>query len=156
MGFLENWGNVARVAGLLISIWVLIIAQRARAAAEDARSAARLKSLIEVLAEASSRVQQVGVCLTGQQWDFVQVLAGEVIAACSLVKERWGDSLTETSRENLLQVSSRARSIAGVAGEAHMRQLSKAELRQALDAQLILCELLNTILGEARRVEERR
>jgi hypothetical protein len=155
-GFLvQNWGNVASVAGLLVSIWVLIVARKAKQAAGEARSAARLKNLVEVVAEANAKLQQVGTCLAAQQWDVARHLAGEVAGVCRLVKERWHDYMTRSSRGSLLEVSRIAKSIADVTTEANMRQLTKAERREALDSQLAAINLLSSIVGEIRRTEER-
>jgi len=32
----QNWGNLASVLGLSVSVWVLVVARKAREAAEDA------------------------------------------------------------------------------------------------------------------------
>ncbi len=152
----QNWGNVASAAGLAVSVWVLVVARKAKVAAEQARAAARLKSLVELLADANNRLQQVGTCLMGQRWDVAWFLSGEVAAACKLIIGRWGDTLTSSARGNLLEIASIAKSIVGVVHEGHMRPLSKAARRQALDAQLTASNLIGVTLGEARRIEERR
>src|SRR5438105_3270888 len=131
----QNWGNLASVLGLGVSVWVLLVAQKARQAAEIASAVARLKSLVEELGQASVKVQQVGLFLRDRKWDIVQLRAEEILGSCELVLTRWGDHLDESFRNNLRSASTLARSIAGTAAESSMRELSQAERRQVLDAQ---------------------
>lgn len=151
----QNWGNVASVAGLAVSVWVLFVAKKARKAAEEARSAARLKNLVEALEEASAKALQIGIFLRAEKWDVVHLLVGEVLNVCKLIRSRWGESLPERAGLDLDEVAIIAKSIAGVADEASMRQLDERERRQAASAQVELNGLLAGILGSARRAEEK-
>ncbi len=151
----QNWGNLASVLGLGVSLWVLVVAQKARAAAEGARAVSRLKSLVEELEEASTRIQQVGIFLRDRKWDVVQLRVEEILGSCKSVLARWGDRLNESSSNNLRSASTMTRSIARAAAESSVRELSQAEHRQALDAQLDAAELISSVLGEARKTEER-
>ncbi len=152
----QNWGNVASVLGLGVSVWVLLVAQKAREAAEQARTTARLRNLVEVLTEAGNQVHQLGSYLAGDQWGVARFLAGEVAGACRLSMERWGDALDSSSRRSLVDLSRIAKSIAVVADEARMRQISAAERRQILDAQLAAIDLISATVGRARGVQEKR
>ncbi len=151
----QNWGNVASVAGLAISVWVLIIARKAREAAQEARSAARLKSLVEVLKEASEMVTQIGIFLRARQWDLVRLRAEEVLGRCALVRARWRDALPADAKHDLIETVTAARSVAEAAAQASVRELSNDELRQINRGQIELSLWINTLFGHARRVEER-
>jgi hypothetical protein len=152
----QNWGNLASVVGLSVSVWVLIVAQKAREAAEEARALARLKVLVEELDEASSKIQQLGIFLREQKWDLVQLRIEEILGSCKSVLARWGDHLIGDSRNNLLKASNITRSIALVAGKSSVRQLTEAERLRMSSGQIRAAELISTALGEARKVEERR
>jgi hypothetical protein len=154
--FAQNWGNLASAAGLGVSVWVLTIAQKAKVAAEEAREAARLKSLVGVLEEAYERIVQVGIFVRNQEWDLVRLRGEEVATGCNMVRVRWGGKMSESSNGNLVEASEIARTITRAADAGSVRQLSRAERRQALDSQLALGNLISTVLGEARRTEERR
>jgi hypothetical protein len=136
-------------------VGVLLVAQKARQAAEEASAVARLKSLVEELGQASVKVQQVGLFLRDRKWDIVQLRAEEILGGCELVLTRRGDHLDESSRNNLRSASTLARSIAGTAAESSMRELSQAERRQVLDAQLDAAKLIAAVVGGAQRAEER-
>ena len=69
-GFLAlNWGNVASVLGLAVSLVTLAVASKAREAAEAARAIARRQSLTEVLQDAVRKNEQVGLFLSQRKWD---------------------------------------------------------------------------------------
>jgi len=155
-GFIaQNWGNLASVAGLGISVWVLVVAKKAKRAAEEARSAARLKSLTEVLEEAANKTLQVGIFLRGQKWDIVHLRAEEVSGSCRLVLGRWDDHLTEPAKNDLIDAIASVDSIAGVAADSSMRQLTTEDLERALYAQVEAVGLISSVLGRARKAEER-
>lgn len=151
----QNWGNLASALGLSVSVWVLIVARKAQEAAEDARALARLKSLVEELGEANSKIQQLGIFLRDQKWDVVQLRVEEILGSCKLVVARWGDHLVGDSRNNPLTASTITRDIARVAAESSIRQLTEAERRQILKGQLEAVDLISGVLGEARKAEER-
>ena len=90
-----------------------------------------------------------------QKWDAVQLRIEEILGSCKLVLARWGDYLVGEPRNNLLTASTIARSIARVTVESSMRQLTERERQQTLNAQLEASELISSVLGEARKAEER-
>jgi hypothetical protein len=51
----QNWGNVASVAGLIISIFTLLFARRASQAAREAREAILKRTVEDDLREAANR-----------------------------------------------------------------------------------------------------
>lgn len=151
----HRWGDVASVAGLIVSIWVLVVARKARQAAEDARSAARLKSLAEFLDEASAKIVQVAVSLRDRKWDVVQLLALEVSGNCKLASQRWGDYLPNRARSDLRTVTTILRTSVDLATESSLRSVENEEIRQALLAARDAVELIKGVLGAARKAEER-
>lgn len=151
----HSWGDVASVAGLVISIWVLIVARGAKQAAEDARSAARLKSLVEVLEEARNRIQRIGDLSGQKQWGEVGRLAQEASDRCWQASARWGDQVTRGAKTNLMEAAQIVASLAGVSAELSMSQLDEEKLRRALDSYREASKLISIVLGEAQRFEER-
>jgi hypothetical protein len=112
---LHQWGNLASVLGLMVSVATLAVATKARQAAEAARAAARRQGLTEVLQDTVRKSEQVGLFLSQQKWDIVWLRAQEITAATSLVLTRWPEELSSSSRDNLLRCQRLASSIAGVA-----------------------------------------
>ena len=150
----DNWGNLASVFGLGVSVWVLLVAQKAREAAEEARAFARLKSLLEELASANNKIELVGVFLRGRKWEIVQLLTDEALSACRSALARWGDHLIE-SRNDLLNICTLFRSISDNCASFETRQYTEEEWQQTMRAQREARELISIVLGQVRRAGER-
>jgi hypothetical protein len=150
----QNWGNLASVLGLGVSVWVLVVAQKAREAAEEARGAARLKSLLEELELANNKSQLLGVFLIQRKWEIVQLLVDEALGACQSALARWGDHLTH-SKNSLLDVCTVFRSISEACLSSTTRPVSEEEWQQTMRAQREARELISVVLGQVRKAEER-
>ena len=111
----HNWGNVASVLGLAVSVATLAVASKAREEAEAAKAAARRQSLTEVLHDAVRKNEQVGLFLSQRKWDIVWLRAQETANAASLGLTRRPLELGVTSRDNLLRSQQLSGSIASVA-----------------------------------------
>src|SRR5258708_29703618 len=99
---LDIVGAVASVAGLLLGIWVLVVARGARQAAKEARSLARRRDLVEELQDVSQKLQQVGTFLQQQEWLGVQIRTTEILVNCRSAMARWSDQLSIQRRNVVL------------------------------------------------------
>jgi hypothetical protein len=151
----ENWGSIASVAGLALTVWTLTVAQGAKRAAERAFTVSRRQSLAVELEGAYDRVRQIGGFLRDRKWELTQLRVEEVLGTFTGVSPRWGDQLSEDSRRALVTVSTLLRSLGRLAAESSIRPLTEVEHRQGLRAQLRISELASQVLGEARRTTER-
>ena len=152
--FQQNWGNLASVLGLSISVCVLLVAQKAREAAEQARSLARLKSLVEELESAANSVQLIGVLLKDRKWDVVHFLADEALSVCQASLTRWGDQLME-SKSGLYNACTELRSISDSCVASVARTLSDEDWLGTIRAQREARVLISSALGHVRKAEER-
>ena len=154
-GFLAlNWGNVASVLGLAVSLVTLAVASKAREAAEAARAIARRQSLTEVLQDAVRKNEQVGLFLSQRKWDIVWLRAQETANAASLGLARWPHELSTGSKDNLLRGQQLANSIAGVALRAAGELPTPREIARISQAQGRVAQLLTSELGESLRKSE--
>ena len=153
--FLSNWGNLASVVGLLVSIATLVVATKARKAALAARAEARRRSLAEELQDAAGRAEQVGQYILSNKWDIVWLRSQEIASACSLVLTRWDTDLSEKSKDNILRAQRLSGSLAEVATEASRTAVSKQEILRMSATQGRISQLLNAGLGESLRSVER-
>jgi hypothetical protein len=98
----RNWGNVASGAGFFLSIYVLIVAKGARAAAREAR----LRTVLEDLEGASQKCNDVGLFAEDQKWPLVKLRAAEVEATCRSITARWEkDDALKQARNKVLEVA---------------------------------------------------
>jgi hypothetical protein len=146
----QNWGDIASVWGLGVSIYVLYIAKRAREAAEEVRSTERIRTVLEELQEAAQKCTQVGQFARDEKWDLVHLRAQEVMTSCRLVIARWGtDDVLKDSRNSLLQVATQMRSIVEATHEANVRG------RAIQDAQIRSDEKLAMVVGTVHREQDK-
>ena len=150
-----NWGNVASLWGLAVGIYVLVVAQGARRAAENTAELFRKRSLVEELEDVDRKIQQVGVFIRNKKWDLVNHVAVEVLAACSASAARWGD-LPEASANELLTAVTIIRSIADVAGRLREGQPNERDQRLISKAHLDAMQKLSATLGHCRQLSERK
>jgi hypothetical protein len=138
----KNWGNIASVYGLGVSIYVLVVARGARraaqeatteaeAAAEASRAAARTRSALEELHVALSSSRQVSHHASIQNWQIVKLKAEEVMESCRIIVNRWDDTpALKDSKNSLNQAATLMRTIAEEAnkGTPNGQRIVKTQL----------------------------
>lgn len=145
----NNWGSIASVWGLGVSIYVLFVAKGARKAAEDARSAERLRTVLEELEDAAKKCTELGQFARAQKWDLVHLRAQEVMASCRVTVARWGeDSALRDYRNKVLQVATFMRSIVEETNKDTVSQ------KTISDAQLNSDEKLSAVVGRMHKEQE--
>ena len=151
----ENWGSLVSVLGLALTVWTLAVARGARKAAEDARSVARGRNLVETLEEANSKIKQVGIFLRQRKWEVTQLRVEEVLGSCNAALARWDDPSFATAKNNLRTICTQLRSLAALSSNWSATPPTEEEHKRALRVQLRSSELISGVLGQARRTEER-
>ena len=150
----RNWGNLASVLGLGVSVATLVVAWKAREAAEAATAVARRRGLTEVLQDAVRTNEQVGLFLSQRKWDIVWLRAQETTSAASLALTRWSLELGASSKDNLLRSQQLSNSIAGVALRGADEIPMPREIARISKAQGRVAQLLNAELGASLRRSE--
>jgi hypothetical protein len=147
----KNWGSIASAWGLGISVYVLFVAKGARKAAEEARSAERVRTVLEELEDAAEKSRHLGLFARAKKWDLVQLRAEEVMTDCRTIVARWGeDEVLKESKNKLLMVATMMRSIAEEAGKADVSS------ENIVNAQLNASEKLSVVVGKAHKGQESR
>lgn len=154
-----NWGNIASAWGLVVGLYVLVVAQGARRAAKQATEQAtqlgRTKGLLEELEEANKKIQQVSVFIGQRKWDLVNHVAREVLVNCRGMVARWND-LPGASSNTLVEAIALIRSIADVTAANMSDEQRNKHARGLTRAQLDAAELLSTALGRCKQLAERK
>jgi hypothetical protein len=138
-----NWGNVASVWGLLVSFYVYLVAKGARKAAEEARSAERLRTALVGIEDAASKSVEIGQHARNRNWDVVELRAQEVMACCRTTLAAWGENPSlKDSRRKLTEVATLMRSIIE---ESRSENVNRETI---LRAQLDSDEKLSVVIGK--------
>jgi hypothetical protein len=151
----NNWGNLATVIGLGISIWTLVVARGAKKAAQQARNEARRQKLTEELQSAVHKIEQLGHYILSKKWEIAFLQAQEVASSCSLVLRRWSDTLNESSRDRILMAQAQAGSVAKAAMKASDIAPTDVQIRRIAAAQQLAFQLLSGEKGESLGLIER-
>jgi hypothetical protein len=137
---------MASVWGLAVSFYVLVVARGARKAAEEARSAERLRTALAGLEDAAAKCIEVGQFARNQKWDVVELRAQEVMARCRTTLAAWGDNpALKESRNKLNEVATLMRSIIE---ESRSNNVNRKTI---LSAQLDSDEKLSVVVGKIKR-----
>lgn len=146
-----NWGNLASLAGLFVSVATLIVARSARKAAREAKAEARRQGLVDELQAAQGKTEQVGQFLMQQKWEMVLVRAQDVVSACSQILRRWGaEQLEQPSRDEILRSREQLASIARIAVRAQAAAPTPQEVKRMASAQQRAFQLLSTQLAHSQ------
>jgi hypothetical protein len=96
----ENWGSIAAVCDVALSIYVIVIATGARKAAMDAREAVRKGNAAEEFKNLSGIADEFLSHIEADQVPAALVRARDLMSAMSLASRRWGRFLTVQGRNN--------------------------------------------------------
>jgi hypothetical protein len=145
----ENWGGIASVWGLGVSIYVLFVAKGARKAAEEARSIEQVRTVLEELEAGAEKIGHLGLFAHGSNWDLVRLRAEEVMTSCRTIVARWGDDpVFRDSRNKLLMVATLMRSIIEEANK------DTVDSGRVIEAQLNASEKLSAVVGRVYKEKE--
>lgn len=148
----QNWGNLASVVGVALSVWVAIVATRAKTAANEAKYAIELRTLGSALRGCSDEVGAVERHLTARTWGDADTAAGRAQRDLSYITARWHTHVDAKSSEALALAANHL--------EKSRSQLRKYQLRLPKETELLALhtaiERVATLLaGELGKCESR-
>lgn len=111
---IANWGNLASVAGLLVSLGALFFARSAAATAKLVRQEMQRHNLYEALATLVSRVQELLMLQRLKEWDLVRLRSDDIVVSLTVITTKWKQILGVKSTKDLLQAKRRVRSVAQI------------------------------------------
>jgi hypothetical protein len=129
---ITNWGNLASVAGLLVSLGALFFARSAAETAKLVRREMQRYNLHETVATLVTRIQELLMLERLKQWDLARLRADDVMASLDLITTKWKQILGVDNTKDLLQAKRRVRSVVQI-----LDGMSPDLPDQALAAKLI-------------------
>ena len=130
----QNWGNLASVAGLIISIFTLLFAKRASEAATEAKEGVLKHNIADDLQEAVHRSQELSVFFQVNEWKVLRLKADELQAQTSWLISRWGDKLGLESMNRLTRAKEQLRSVVAFVDEVGENNISEKHRKDLLRA----------------------
>jgi hypothetical protein len=158
----KNWGNLASVWGLGVSVYVLWVAQGAKTAAKKAteeaeeaariaKASARTRGALEDLQAALAASRQVSNHAGVKNWQVVKLKAEEVMESCRIIVNRWEDSTAlKDSKNSLNQAITMMRTIAKEASK------DTPNLQRIIDTQLGAHDHISAVEGKVQKEQDLR
>jgi hypothetical protein len=134
--FKPNWGNLASVLGLIISLITLWFAKRASQAANEAKAAVLQRNAADDLSEAARQAQDLLVFLRRGEWQLLRLKADELHTMASWVISRWGDKLDVESINRLTLARGQVRLVVEIGdriADNSLSEMQKGNLMRAID-----------------------
>lgn len=129
-----------------MSVYLISIARAARKAAEDARSAEKVRTALHELERAAEKNTQIGHSARAQSWAVVQIKAEEVMTCCYSTIARWKDDAAfKDSSNDLLMTATFMRSIVLEANKPNAR------VANILKAQIDSSQKLSAVVGQVQK-----
>ena len=108
---LANWGNLASVLGLLISVWVLIVSRRAQKAVDDLKDAFGRRSLAQELRDCGDDVNLVNVLGDSGKWDLASTTCYRLMQDVTFLQTRWAVHIDEDSKKNFSLIAAQLETV---------------------------------------------
>jgi hypothetical protein len=151
-----NWFNIiaggASILGLWFSMWAWVRAKSASKAAEEARDAVTVRTLVDEFQIACTNADQLLDFLTHDRLPEARLRAVELTSALSEIPFRRSPYLTATRKDKLLSAREKARIMSEVLASAQQTPLSVEQkgrlIQQCQEISITLRENLGIIKGE--------
>jgi hypothetical protein len=140
----RNWGNLASVAGLVLSFLAFWFSKRASKAAEEARDSILRRSLGQDMNSANRTAADIVRFVAMERGDMALLRTGELMSETSFLITRWEAKLSGNSKTNLLTAREHLRSIHGVLTKGLIAELSPSQKMRLAQS----CQQVNVIFSE--------
>lgn len=97
----QNWGNLASVAGLIISVFTLLFAKRASQAAREAKAAVWRRTVADDLEEAERLASEMISSIRKKDWLISRYIANKLRQQAIWINERWASLLGEEVKDKV-------------------------------------------------------
>jgi hypothetical protein len=84
----QNWGNLASVAGLLFTLYVLVVSKRAVEAAREAKGAVERKSVAQELRSCSDDLNFMNLLCDNGKWEIASFICNRLIQSLTFITNR--------------------------------------------------------------------
>jgi hypothetical protein len=139
-----NWGNVASVAGLVVSFFAAYFAKSARKAANEARNTAMARTLAEEVSDASNVAAELSRLVVSKHTDLARVRASDLLRAMSFIVKRFEKQLSNGQRRRLVTARTQIHEVLDILEKKDLAAFDSEELA-ALSTS---CRRLLSVLDE--------
>lgn len=98
---LQNWGNLASVAGLAFTLYVLLVSKRAERAAIEAKQAIQRKSVAGDLRGCIDDINLIRLFCDSGKWEISSFICNRLIQDLTFISSRWASLFEEDTNQAL-------------------------------------------------------
>lgn len=151
---IENWGNLASVAGLLVSLGALFFARSAAETAKLVRQEMQRYNLYDYLAVLVAQFREFLLLTRLAKWEIVRLRADDLSASLSLAIAKWDNVFDIESKNRLDSARNLLRQIIMKLNESEPRGPSEEIKKDLLtSADLALEQIISTQGQLSRDIE---
>ncbi len=110
----ENWGNLASVAGLIVSAFAAIFAKRASTAAREARQAVLQRTLAQEVTIGETIAGEINTLIDLGKHELVRLRCNDLHDKTVTILTRWSADLPTESKNNCLRAKAQLESLRNV------------------------------------------
>lgn len=142
--FKNNWGNIASVAGLLVSAAGAFFAKRASQAASEARASVLSRTREEDIGSGLKLAEELTTLVAFSRFELALSKCSDLLDLPNRIRIRWAGQLSVDSKNNWLLARQQLESIHAVLTKAIEVTLSPREVQKLNSA----CIALRTVFVE--------
>jgi hypothetical protein len=150
-----NWGNLASAISLILTVFVLVAATKAKKAAieaaKEAKSATLKRTLADDLAGCTGAIATISSFSSAQRWEVAAFVSQKLMSDLELIASRWHGLLKEGDQNDILRQASvqmpdlrrQLNRFAAAKGRTSMENREKVD-----EAIVRITRLLNQLRGD--------
>jgi len=143
----HNWGNLASVFGLTITVIVLIVSRRAVKAAQEAKTAIERRSAAQDLRDCGDKVGFMRLLCDGEKWEVSSYVCNGLLQEVSFISNRWAQHFADETKENLNLLATQIDTLNGQLRKFMKRPPKPSELEALAAAITNISTLLSAEVG---------
>ena len=151
----NNWGNLASVAGLLVSIGVLFLSRRAAVAANQAKLAIERRSAAQDLRDCGEKISFMKVFCDNANWQVGSFVCSGLLQDVSFLSNRWAIHFGTETKANLNALTTQLDTLNAQLRKFTLRPPKQAELDSLLTALIKIGTLVSAEVGRYESLIEK-
>jgi hypothetical protein len=152
---IRNWGNLASLVGLALTVFVLFVSKRAEQAAKDAKKAIERKSVAEDLRSCIDDVNLINLFCDSGKWDVSSFIGNRLTQKLTFISNRWASHFADETQEALNLLLTQLDTLNAQLRKFMTRPPKTTELESLVSAILRINKLLAAQVGRYEsQVEE--
>ena len=151
----HNWGNVASLVGLLLSVVVLMFSKRAASAARDTKLAILRRSAAQDLRESGEKIKFMKILCDSEIWQVAAFVGNGLVEDLTFLRSRWVDHFDEETQQNLNNLTTQLDTLNSQLRKFNRRQPKPSEFEALRLAMINISAVISAAMGRHESLLEK-